>query len=124
MAHRGDTIFGIAAAGDQRAVAGGLRDAHLHIGLLGETHLRDGGLFAEFIKQNLADALNIAKLANLTDENNRMEAFILNLKNQDKMVSNKESYFKSARIASIRASRARSRRSRSKRWPRTASSAT
>jgi len=61
--------------------------------------VKDMTAAVESAKQQITD--NIAKLANLTDENNRMEAFILNLKNQDKMVSNKESYFKSARIASI-----------------------
>ncbi|MBN8456832.1 MAG: hypothetical protein J0M04_03235 [Verrucomicrobia bacterium] len=46
-------------------------------------------------------AANTTKLANLTNENTRIEAFIEVLRSQEKMVSNKESYFKSAKISNI-----------------------
>lgn len=53
----------------------------------------------EDAKQQIAT--NTAKLANLKDENTRIEAFIKNLNDQNSMVSRKESYFKSATVASI-----------------------
>lgn len=53
----------------------------------------------EDAKQQIAD--NTTKLANLTSENTRIETFIQVLRDEDKMVSNKESYFKGAKISNI-----------------------